>query len=151
MLTLKAFEFVIRTIPESFLVILGCYVFSNAKFDIKKYIISSILFSIGVYFIRMLPINYGVHTILGIIFINVLLWGINKIEIILAIKSSIIITICLFIIEALNILVLNLIFKENLEYVMSNSMLKTLYGLPTLGILAGIVLFYRKFSSKDNL
>ena len=151
MLTLKSFEFVIRTIPEAFLVILGCYAFSKTNFHIKKYIFSSILFAICMYFIRMLPINYGVHTILGIIVINVLVCSINKIDIILAIKSSIIVTICLFIIEALNILVLNFIFKEQLEAIMLNSTLKTLYGLPTLVILAIILLcYYYKSNKKDK-
>ena len=102
------------------------------KLNIKRYIISSILFAICVYFIRMLPINYGVHTILNIISQTVILISINKIDIILAIKSSIITSICLFIIEVLNMLALSLIFKEQLEAIMSNTMLKTIYGLPSL-------------------
>ena len=150
MLRLTAFEFLVRTIPESLVYIFAAYVFSNKKLNVNRYLISSLLLAVSTFIIRMFPINYGVHTILFIIIQTVILIIISKIDIILAIKSSIITTIGLFIVELLNMLALNFIFKEELEAIMSNIMLKTIYGLPSLGGFAICVLCYYYLRKKDK-
>ena len=151
MLRLTTFEFIVRVLPEAFVFIFASYALANNKINMKRYIISSILFATCVYVIRMLPIDYGVHTILNIISQTAILISINKIDIIPAIKASIITFICLFIIELLNMLALSFIFKEHLEAIMSNTMLKTIYGLPSLGIFAIItVCYYYHLRKKDK-
>lgn len=142
MLELTAFEFIVRTIPEAFIFIFSCYLLSSNKINIKRYVISSILLAIGICFIRILPINYGVHTILSIIIQTIILATISKIDAILALKASIITTICLFIIELLNLLGLSYIYKGQLETLMSNPVSKTMYGLPSLGGFAIISFCY---------
>ena len=143
MLRLTAFEFVVRVIPEAFILMLASYGFSNTKLKLNRYIISSLLLGICEYSIRMLPINYGVNTILDIFIMIVIACSINKIEIISAIKASLITTIGLFILEVLNMLLISIIFKERLEEIASNTMLKQLYGLPSLICFAIItIIFY---------
>ena len=84
----------------------------------------------------------------------IILISISKIDIILAIKSSIIATICLFMAEVLNMLALNFIFKEQLQSIMLNTQLKTIYGMPSLGGFVIIVLccyyFRKNGKSKDD-
>jgi hypothetical protein len=150
MLKLSAFEFIFRTLPEAFLFILAGYSFSKTKINVIRYIISSILYAVAIYFIRFLPINYGIHTILGIICMNILICYVNKIDIILAIKSSIVATIVLFLLEGLNMLILNFLFKEQLEMIMYNSKLKTLFGLPSLIFYAVVVINYYIYLRKRN-
>ncbi|EKQ51720.1 MULTISPECIES: hypothetical protein [unclassified Clostridium] len=154
MLQLTAFEFIVRAIPEAFIIIFAGYILSNKELNIKRYLISSILLAISTFFIRMLPINYGVHTILSIIIQIILLVYISKIDMILAMKSSIILTICLFIVELLNMLVLNIILKEKLESIMINPIPKTIYGLPSLFGFAFIIFGYyylrKKGKSKND-
>jgi len=142
MLRLTAFEFIVRVIPESFVLMLAMYAVSNTKFNAKKYIISSLLLATGEYSVRMLPISYGVHTILNIIIMIILICSINKIDIILAIKASLITTIALYIFEGLNVLILGLIFANRLEAIFLNSTLKTICGLPSLICLAIITIIY---------
>lgn len=132
MLTLTAFELIVRLIPEAFIFIFATYVFSNTKLDAKRYINSSVLLGICIYFVRKLPIDYGVHTILNIILQTVIVAGISKISIAKAIKSAIVSALCLFILEAFNILILSLIFKEELEAIMLNPTAKIIYGSPSL-------------------
>lgn len=151
MLRLTVFEFIVRAIPEAFIYILACYTLSKNKINIKRYIISSILFATCMYFIRILPINYGVHTILNIITITVILITINKIDIIPSIKSSIITFICLFITELVNMLLLSLVFKEHLEVIMENTILKTISGLPSLAMFSIIVLYCCNLRKKGKL
>lgn len=142
MLKLTVFEFMLRLIPEAFLLIFAMAALSYTKLIAKKYVISSILFATYVYFVRMLPINYGVHTILDIVIMNIIMTVINKADIILSIQASLITTIVLFICEGLNMLLLSLIFKDKLESIMLDSTLKTLYGSPSLAFFAIITIIY---------
>ena len=132
MLRLTAFEFVVRVIPESFVLMLAMIALSNTKLNVKRYIISSLLLGIGEYIIRILPINYGVPTILDIFIMIIIMRTINKTDMILAIKASLITTIALFIFEGINVLLLSIIFKERLEAIMLNTTLKEISGLPSL-------------------
>lgn len=142
MLRLTLFEFIFRTLPEAFIFIFASYVLANHNVNIKKYILSSILVAISIYFIRIFPINFGVHTILNIIIQTAILNGISKIDIIPAVKSAIVTTICLFIIELLNMVVLNIMFENQLNEILSSPKLKTLYGLPSLVMFLIIVSCY---------
>ncbi|RII35897.1 hypothetical protein D2A34_00570 [Clostridium chromiireducens] len=150
MLRLTALEFIVRTIPEALVYIFAGYIFSNKEIKVVRYLTSSLLLAVITFFIRMLPINYGVHTILIIITQIIVLVCVSKIDTILSIRSSIITTICLFVTEVLNMLVLNVIFKEQLESIMSDTWLKTIYGLPSLGSFALIVLGYYYVRTKGK-
>ena len=148
MLRLTAFEFVVRVIPESFVLMLAMYALSNTKLNVNRYIISSLLLATFEYSVRMLPITYGVHTILNVIIMIILICSINKTDIILAIKASLITTICLFILEGLNTLLLYFIFKDRLESIILNTTLKTIYVLPSLICFAIITIIY--YSKKKD-
>jgi hypothetical protein len=150
MLKLSAFEFIFRTLPEAFIFIFASYLFANQKINTKKYILSSIMVAISIFLIRMLPINYGVHTILNIITQTLILNSINKIDIIPAVKSALVTTICLFIIELLNMVALNIIYGNQLNEILSNPMLKTIYGLPSLAAFLIIVICYYYFKKGKN-
>lgn len=142
MLRITAFEFIVRTIPETFILIFAMIILSNTKLNVRRYIISSSLLAIGEYFIRMLPINYGVPTILDIFIMIIIMRTINKTDVILAIKASLITTILLFICEGLNIFLLSIIFKDKLESIMLEPMLKTLYGFPSFICFTIITIIY---------
>lgn len=153
MLALTAFEFIVRTIPEVLIYIFAGYVFSNTKINIKRYLIASLILAVSTFIVRMFPINYGVHTILIISIQIAILICISKIDTILAISSSIITTISLFIFELLNLWGIKIIFKEQLEEIMSNPISKIIYGLPSLGGFAIIVVCYylRKRDKSKNV
>lgn len=151
MLRVSGFEFVVRILPEAFIFMFAAYAFSKTKIDKRKYFISSIILGLCVFLIRMLPINYGVHTILNIITLPILCNLINKINIVESTKVSIIISILLFVLEGLNVVLLNMIFGESLTEIMTNNTLKTIYGLPSLVLLFSIVtIYYKHLVKKDK-
>ncbi|WP_297421314.1 hypothetical protein [Clostridium sp.] len=150
MLRLTIFEYIVRAIPEAFIFIFAGYILSNNKINIARYIISSLLYATCVYIIRMLPINYGVNTILAIIIQTIILNNINKFDLIQAVKSSILTTICLFILEMLNVIVLNYAFGDKLSEVMLNPILKVVYSLPSLICFAVIIICYH-YSKKGKI
>lgn len=150
MLKLTMFEFVIRSIPEVFVFMFAAYAFSKTRIDKKIYILSSLLLAVAVFVIRALPINYGVHTILNISFMTIISNSINKIEIISSVKAAIIMAIILFASEGINVFILKLLLGDRLTIILSNPILKTIYGLPSLVILASIVIGYYIFLGKRN-
>ncbi|NNU77483.1 hypothetical protein [Clostridium estertheticum] len=150
MLRLTLLEVVLRSLPEEFLVIFAVYVFSKTVINIKRYIISSIIYLFAVYAIRLLPIQYGVHTILNIIIIIVLTDNISKISIIKSIKASIMAVILLFICEGINVFIIQHIFKADVRSVLSHTVTKILYGIPSLLIFAVIVFTYYVYLARGK-
>lgn len=138
MLKLQPIEFILRAIPESFLVIFAIYVFSKTEIDKKKYLVTSIGFSIIIYIARALPINYGVHMILSVLFLLFIIVTYNKIEVMNSIKSIIFTYLVQLISEAINVLILN-IMNLDLERLFENPIYKTIFGLPSLIITAIII------------
>ncbi|MBU3159996.1 hypothetical protein KPL37_09555 [Clostridium frigoris] len=142
MLRLTLLEVFLRALPEAMLLIFAVYAFSKTVINVKRYILSIIIYVIAVYIIRLLPIQYGVHTILNIIAIIVLTISINKISIIKAIQASIMAMVLEFICEGINMFIIQHIFKVNVINILSNTSLKILYGIPSLVIFAAIAFTY---------
>lgn len=141
-------ELFARGIPESALFILASYIFSKKEFNLKRFIISTIVLAILVYLIRKLPIQYGVNNILNIIMfisINII---INKIDIIKSIKIAIVNFITQFLCEGINILIIQYILNIDLNYAFSTSRLKVIYGFPSLLSFGLIIFTYYNFFSK---
>lgn len=152
MLKLEPIEILLRAIPEGFLYILGVYVFSKVRIHKKSYIISSLITSIAIYFIRELPINYGVHTILSILFIVFLSILYNEIDSIKVIRSTILTFIIQFLSEGINMIVLTSIPSLNLDKLFSVAICKTLLGLPSIAItLVVCIWFYNVNKKKDEI
>ncbi|NFF65641.1 hypothetical protein FDF18_05085 [Clostridium sporogenes] len=137
-----------RLTPESFLLIFIVQAFSNIKINKNKYILSSILLAITIYFIRLLPIHYGVHTILNIIAIVLICIFINEVTPIKAISYSLILSIFLALSEALNLYFIYKIFGENVVDIFENPLKKSISGMPSMIMLVIIVLFIFKIKNR---
>lgn len=132
MLSLTLFDYFARTLPEAFILILSINIFCGIKVEKNEYVICSILFSVLEYLVRRLPINYGVHTMINIIVMIVLITSIYKVDILMSIKASMISTILLFVCEALNMMLLNLLPGDSVQNLMANDITKNLSGIPSL-------------------
>ncbi|EPY2274793.1 hypothetical protein ACXAUS_003702 [Clostridium sporogenes] len=148
MLKIGMVELIIRTLPECFFIIFVIQVFSDYKINKNKYVLSSILLSIIMYSIRLLPIHYGVHTILNIIAIVVICTFINEVTPIKSITYSLILMSLLALSEALNLYFIYKIFGENVANTLKNPLKKCIYLMPSMIILVSIVLF--TFKIKDR-
>lgn len=142
MLKLQPIEFFLRGLPEGFLFILSIYAFSKTKIDKKRYVASSIICAIAFFSIRMLPISYGVHTILSIGVTILLGSTINGIDVIKVVKSILIYVIIQFVTEGINIFIIQNILNVDINEVFSNPIVKTLYGIPSLMMASIIIVIY---------
>lgn len=149
MLKLTWIEFFLRTIPEIFIMVWGIYVISRKSIDMPKYIFSSIILSISIFFVRWLPIYFGVHIMINMILI-ISIMAIMEIPIIKAIYSTLLMFFTLSLSEFLNILMLNLL-NVNINIEFSNPYKKGLYILPSLVILLLFICFWKRKSTKMSL
>lgn len=147
MLQLSLLELFFRTLPESCIYIWAGYIFSNNKIDKTKFILSSILLSLWTFFIRLLPIHFGVHTILFLIVYILICALINKIDIIKSISSGLISVIILFICEGINVFILRLL-EIDIEITFKEPVTKLLYGTPSLFLFGLIITILYKIKSK---
>lgn len=144
MLKLTLLEFFLRVIPEAMTFILGVHAWSKIQIYKKNFLLSSFLLAVGIFMIRMMPISYGIHTLLTIIVVIILMTQLQKIDIVKAIRGSIITIICQFCAEMINAIMITTLFKQDLEMIFEQPLLKIIYGLPSLGIAMGIMLIVYK-------
>lgn len=149
MLKISLLDLLLRTFPESFLFVFAAYLFCHKKFDRNRIIVSTIIFSFAVYSIRMLPIQFGIHTILNILVYVTLCIKINKIPFTKSITYSLILMAMLSLSEQLNLIILNHIFGQSINSILNDDLLKVLYFIPSMilffiGIVISYKIFYRK-------
>lgn len=145
MLKLSALEFFLRTIPESFLLVLVAYIFSNEKISKQRFIGASLILSIATYLIRLLPISFGVNTIINMLIFIIIGIYVLKIPINVSILSIFISVIVLSFCEWLNAAMLVKIFNVNK---FTNSLTRFIYDLPSLIMFILIVFILYKFMNK---
>lgn len=140
MLKLHWIEIFLRLIPEMFLVIWGISIISREPITIKKYIFLSIIMGMTTFFIRSLPIYFGVHTII-ITILTIIIMIIIRIPVIPSIYGTLIMFLLLSLSEFLSILILNSFnIDTNININDINPIKKCLLGVPSMIILFLIVL-----------
>lgn len=103
-----------------------------------------------IYLIRMLPIHYGVHTILSLIACIILVVSINKIDILKSIQAVIVAMILGFISEAINVLIIQVVLKADMKVIFENPVQKILYGIPSLIVWGSCIGVYYFITTKKE-
>lgn len=150
MLKVTFLELLVRGLPEAFIMILATYTLANKKVEKKEYLTSSLIMALVMYLVRMLPINYGVHTILNIFVLIFLTFNVNKIDLIVSIKSSILILMILFICEGLNVGLIQFVLHKDLKVIFSDPISKMISGIPSTIVFFAIVIIYYIISLKKG-
>lgn len=144
MLKLTIFELILIGVPEILLFILSIYIFTFTKINLKNLFLSCILYTIAVYTIRILPIQFGVHAILNLFVIILLCIKINKINGIKTIFACLVSFIILFICDQTSCFLMMLFTNNNTNSIIQNPMLKVLYSIPSLLLYFCIILIINK-------
>lgn len=142
MMNLTWIDFFLRLIPETFIFIWGVYTVSNKTISKKRHIIYCILISIEIYVLRLLPIHFGVHTIINDIFVICLLI-IAGISINTAIRNTLLMSLTLLISEFFNIVLLKML-NINTEVQFEILGVRSLLFIPSL-ILFILLIYLIKF------
>ena len=142
MLEISLLEIILRGIPEALIFFMAAHAITKNTIQVKRYLFSSLLYSVSVYLIRLLPINNGADFILNLIIFMALTVIINRFDIIQSIKAGIIIMLIEFISEGVNVFVIQFILKKDLNYVLNDPIRKIIYFTPSLMIVGCVVIAY---------
>ncbi len=152
MLKLHWIEFFLRLIPENLLMIWGLSVIYKLSFNLKRYIISVVLLSLCVFFIRSLPIYWGIHTFIAIILITSIIF-IQGIPLITSLCGTLLMFFILSLSEFFNILMLN-VLGIKIDLISTNSIMvsirKCLLGIPSLIIMFLFIKLIQYFKKQHN-
>lgn len=146
MLKLTLTEFFLRNVPEMMIFIWGIYIISRQQIKIKNYIFASVILALSTFYVRELPIHYGVHTIVNNV-VTICIVIIIGIPIIKAIYSTLLMTLMLAIAEIINMFILK-IFSVDIEKLLNNVIMKCTLGLPSLVLLALFIFLTSLFLKK---
>ena len=150
MLRLTWVEFILRNIPEMLILIWGIHIISRKSIDIPKYMLSSIVLAIITFFVRWLPIYFGVHMIINIILI-ISIMAIIGIPLIKAIYSTLLMVFMLSLSEFLNSIILSSL-NMNTNINILDPFIKCLYGAPSLAFLSLLIIILNKIlKSKEGI
>lgn len=150
MLHLSFLELIFRAIPESFALIFGMYIFSNARIKLLNYIILSLVFALATYLVRFLPITYGINTIISIFILIGLSIYVSNNNLLKAVRGGILSIVLLFICEGINIFILQSIYGDRLTYIFKNPTTKIICGLPSLIIFVIILIVVKIIMNKGK-
>jgi hypothetical protein len=137
-------------IPEAFLVMYAIYLLTSSKVELKKIFLSSIIGGVGVYVTRLLPVHFGVHTILAIMLYIVLAGNLNKIETFKAITLVLTLQITLFICDIIFVIIYTHVFGFTAETVLGHNWLSAIAGTPPLLLFYLLVLLIVLIKEKSK-
>lgn len=132
MLHQPIYSLFIRMIPEAFLIMYSICLLTGSKADLKKLSIASIMGGVGVYIVRLLPIHFGVHTILSVMIDILLAVKILNINIHKAIVGTLKSIIVIFISDIVLFSIYTNIFQFSSEVINGQTMLSVILGMPSL-------------------
>lgn len=141
----------VRSFPECAIMLLaGCY-FLKLKISKKVILRRSLLLGIIVSLIRLLPISFGIHTILSMSCTLFMLLYLSKDSFINCIMATCKLFISLILSEFVYLYIANYVFQIPDSYLISNYTLKgAIITLPSLGILVLIVILIQSLTDKLN-
>lgn len=142
-------ELFARGIFEGFLLVLANHAFARKKIIWKPYIITGVLVAMVTYFIKLLPITFGVPMILSSLCMIFLCVFICKIDLFTSVKGAMLTILILIAIETLNFLFLSLILNESkYNEVVADPYQMLVAGLPGLALFAVVVISTYLYLSK---
>ena len=140
-----------RGIPEAFIHMFGIYAFAGKRIDKNKYLLSSLIVAVSMVLVSILPISNGIHTILILMIISAVATFINGFGSVYCVSVAIINIIIQFIAEGLNILLIELVFKKDIQEAIATPLSKAVYGIPSLIIFFGVIVIITSMIKKRRL
>jgi len=135
---------IFQGIPEQIAIITLACVLVNAELIWKRIVPISVVIVAINYFLRLLPITFGVHTVILIGLLVVFMATSLKIDIIRAIIGSLVSYLILIIVETLCLAVIIPMFGLTPEAIITDWIVRTLVGLPQLILLLVIAFLIHK-------
>ncbi|NLT95017.1 MAG: hypothetical protein GXW85_05695 [Clostridia bacterium] len=148
MLELPLMGLIFQGIPEQIGVVMVAFAIANLPFNIKKIFFSGSILAICAYFIRMLPITFGVHTVVLVGLLIFILYRFGNVNINASIFSVLISFLLLIIYEMLSFSVI--VNRTGLSYeeILMNQNYRFLIALPHILLLYLTAFLIKKYRNR---
>jgi hypothetical protein len=143
-------QWVFQTIPECLALASLVVVLAERKLEMKKILFVGMGQAVVVYGVRLLPLTFGVHTIIFIIALAVFLHMATKANLSKCLLFALIAEIVLIVAEMAALGVMVYVIGLDLENILSNLFLKIIVGWPQIVIVLLIALGINKRLNKTN-
>jgi len=154
LLKIIIFEFLLGYCLQGFTFVLGVFAFSRRKIVLKTYVLTSLLVTIISYLVRLLPISFGVHTIINTLFLILICIIILKMPAYTTIWSAVLIIVLCLISEMADMAVMiQILGKEKFESMMLVPLDKAIIGSTAavlFALLIALTYFVLNNSKKKN-
>ncbi|MDF2543030.1 MAG: hypothetical protein K0S47_2748 [Herbinix sp.] len=145
------FEYILGYCLQGSAIVFGIYAFNRQKIIVKNYILASILIMIISYLVRLLPISFGVHTIINMLFLYLICVIPLKMPAYTTIRSTSIVTVLLLICEMVDVaIIIAIIGKTHFESLMYHSLQRSYIALPGNVLFALVVIVVYHFLTKKG-
>lgn len=151
MLKVSLVELFFRGFPETLLFLWAINLINMKKLNVKNWILQSVVLSIIIYLVRLLPIQFGVNTLIAVVILILTEHYIDKLPLTKAISSSLIVVTLLSICEFINIAVLLYIFKANVQKMFEIPYVKITNSILSLILFIIFILLFSTFNKKINM
>lgn len=139
-----------RTFPESLILVLSGVILLGIDIDKKMVFKQGIILGVIIGFIRLLPINFGVHSILAMITLGIIMFKNSNNDIVKSMVSTFLVWISLVLSECIYVLIAASFFNIKVESLTDNTTLQgAVITLPSLLIMLLIVLLLKY--AKNNI
>lgn len=139
----------IRSFPECAVMLLAGCNFLNFKISRETLLKNTFILGVMISLVRMLPISFGIHTIIGMGMLLLVLVDLSKRSFIDCIIAICKLFLCLAFSEVIYMNLITTIFSIPLSVLVDNySISSAIYSLPSLIILGGLCYLVKNFSDK---
>lgn len=127
--------FILQGIPECMAIMTLAFVLAGIKLEWKRIALYGFILALATYFVRLLPITFGTHTIILMGFVFILLIYYFQVPIFTAFKASLVSYLCLIIAEYTCISLFSTLFNLSFEVFLTDVTTRILATLPQVFIL----------------
>lgn len=138
----------VRTFPESLVLVLSGMMLLGDSIDTKQVFKKGILLGLTIVFIRLLPINFGVHTMLAMISFGLIIFKLSDKDIIKTMIATCTVWIALVLSEGIYSIIATVIFKIPINILMNKDLEGALITLPSLIIILTLVFMFKGIKNK---
>lgn len=125
------FEYLLGYVLQGFTITLGVYAFNRRRIELKPYVLASALVIVGSYFVRLLPIGFGVHAILNVLFLFLICTFFLQMPAHTTVRSALLATVLLVVCEMIDTWIMVTVFGiEKFEKLMLVPSQKAILGVP---------------------
>jgi hypothetical protein len=129
-LEIVIFEYLLGYCLQSFAVVLGIYTFNRQKIVVKDYLLASILVTIISSLVRSLPISFGIHIIINILFLYLICVILLKMPAYKSVRSALLVIVLILSSEMVVTTIMMLgIGADKLEKLMQVPLQKLILGV----------------------